>query len=338
MRTAHRTCPICDAVCGLRLTLDGAGRVTSVKGDPDDPFSKGFVCPKGASLGRIDEDPDRLRVPMIRKGGEWREATWEEAFQAVDQVTRHPQRLLRQHHRPDTEAGGRRPHARRPDGHRGARSGPHRLPADPGGQPGGVQRLALRRPGLPRPPEGAARAGRQAGGRRPAPHQDRGLRRRAPVRTARHRRLPAARHRAHPPRRGSHEDRYRGERPGGAPAAGGGVHPAGRGAGVRGAGRGDRTAGPRAGRRPHGRRLLPHRHLHRRVRHRRAVAGRRAQYPDRQLRPPRRGHVHQDRRRRAFPHRAAVHGGKLAQPRPRAAGGARRAAGGHPRRRDRDAG
>ncbi|MER5319280.1 molybdopterin-dependent oxidoreductase [Streptosporangium roseum] len=85
MRTAHRTCPICDAVCGLRLTLDGAGRVASVKGDPDDPFSKGFICPKGASLGRIDEDPDRLRVPMIRKGGEWREATWEEAFQAVDQ-------------------------------------------------------------------------------------------------------------------------------------------------------------------------------------------------------------------------------------------------------------
>ncbi|MEV4242797.1 molybdopterin-dependent oxidoreductase [Streptosporangium canum] len=85
MRTAHRTCPLCEAVCGLRLTLDDTGRVTSVKGDPDDPFSKGFVCPKGASLGRIDEDPDRLRVPMIRKGGEWREATWEEAFQAVDQ-------------------------------------------------------------------------------------------------------------------------------------------------------------------------------------------------------------------------------------------------------------
>ncbi|OUC96824.1 molybdopterin-dependent oxidoreductase [Streptosporangium minutum] len=85
MRTAHRTCPLCEAVCGLRLTLDDTGHITSVKGDPDDPFSKGFVCPKGASLGRLDEDPDRLRVPMIRKGGEWREATWEEAFQAVDQ-------------------------------------------------------------------------------------------------------------------------------------------------------------------------------------------------------------------------------------------------------------
>ncbi|MEZ0075114.1 molybdopterin oxidoreductase family protein [Planotetraspora sp. GP83] len=85
MRTAHRTCPICDAVCGLRLELDDTGHVTSVKGDPDDPFSKGYVCPKGASLGRLDEDPDRLRVPMIRKNGEWFEATWDEAFQAVEQ-------------------------------------------------------------------------------------------------------------------------------------------------------------------------------------------------------------------------------------------------------------
>lgn len=85
MRTAHRTCPICDAVCGLRLTLDGTGHVTSVKGDPDDPFSKGYVCPKGASLGNIDEDPDRLTVPMVRTGDGWREATWEEAFRLVDE-------------------------------------------------------------------------------------------------------------------------------------------------------------------------------------------------------------------------------------------------------------
>ncbi|GAA3443565.1 molybdopterin-dependent oxidoreductase [Planomonospora venezuelensis] len=84
MRTAHRTCPLCEAVCGLRLTLDDTGHVTSVKGDPDDPFSKGFICPKGASLGALDEDPDRLRVPMIRTGGEWREAGWDEAFEAVE--------------------------------------------------------------------------------------------------------------------------------------------------------------------------------------------------------------------------------------------------------------
>jgi anaerobic selenocysteine-containing dehydrogenase len=84
MRTAYRTCPICDAVCGLRLTLSDAGRVTSVQGDADDPFSRGYICPKGASLGRLDEDPDRLSAPMIREGDRWREATWDEAFAAVD--------------------------------------------------------------------------------------------------------------------------------------------------------------------------------------------------------------------------------------------------------------
>ncbi|HEV2778612.1 MAG TPA: molybdopterin oxidoreductase family protein [Actinophytocola sp.] len=84
MSTVHRSCPICDAVCGLKLTLDGAGRVTSVKGDQDDPFSKGYICPKGASLGRIDEDPDRLSRPMIRTADGWREASWDEAFEAVD--------------------------------------------------------------------------------------------------------------------------------------------------------------------------------------------------------------------------------------------------------------
>jgi anaerobic selenocysteine-containing dehydrogenase len=84
MTTAHRTCPICDAVCGLKIDLDPAGRVTKVRGDSDDPFTKGYICPKGASLGGLDEDPDRLRHPMIREGDEWREASWDEAFAAVE--------------------------------------------------------------------------------------------------------------------------------------------------------------------------------------------------------------------------------------------------------------
>ncbi|WP_433513394.1 molybdopterin-dependent oxidoreductase [Nonomuraea sp. CA-143628] len=89
--TVHRTCPLCEAVCGLTLTLDEGGHVTSVRGDKEDPFSKGFICPKGASLGRLDEDPDRLRKPLIREGELWREVGWDEAFAAVkqglDQVT-----------------------------------------------------------------------------------------------------------------------------------------------------------------------------------------------------------------------------------------------------------
>jgi anaerobic selenocysteine-containing dehydrogenase len=68
----------------LRLTLDDSGHVTSIRGDKDDPLSRGFICPKGASLGTLDEDPDRLRVPMVREGDQWREASWDEAFQLVD--------------------------------------------------------------------------------------------------------------------------------------------------------------------------------------------------------------------------------------------------------------
>ncbi|MFF8969214.1 molybdopterin oxidoreductase family protein [Streptomyces sp. NPDC014995] len=81
-RTALRICPLCEATCGLTLTLDGA-RVTGARGDRDDVFSKGFICPKGASFGAVDGDPDRLRTPLVRRDGELREATWEEAFDAV---------------------------------------------------------------------------------------------------------------------------------------------------------------------------------------------------------------------------------------------------------------
>ncbi|MEU1938812.1 molybdopterin oxidoreductase family protein [Streptomyces coeruleorubidus] len=81
-RTALRICPLCEATCGLTLTIEGT-RVTRARGDRDDVFSKGFICPKGASFGAVDADPDRLRTPLVRRDGELREATWEEAFDAV---------------------------------------------------------------------------------------------------------------------------------------------------------------------------------------------------------------------------------------------------------------
>nr|WP_203697968.1 molybdopterin-dependent oxidoreductase [Streptomyces rubrogriseus] len=77
-----RICPLCEATCGLALTVDGS-TVTAARGDRDDVFSRGFICPKGASFGAVDSDPDRLRAPLVRRNGELREATWEEAFDAV---------------------------------------------------------------------------------------------------------------------------------------------------------------------------------------------------------------------------------------------------------------
>ncbi|MFF0009370.1 molybdopterin oxidoreductase family protein [Streptomyces tibetensis] len=81
-RTALRICPLCEATCGLTLTIEGT-RVTHARGDRDDVFSRGFICPKGASFGAVDSDPDRLRTPLVRRDGELCEATWEEAFDAV---------------------------------------------------------------------------------------------------------------------------------------------------------------------------------------------------------------------------------------------------------------
>ncbi|MFI1396537.1 molybdopterin oxidoreductase family protein [Streptomyces sp. NPDC020681] len=81
-RTALRICPLCEATCGLTLTIEGS-RVTSARGDRDDVFSQGFICPKGASFGELDADPDRLRTPLVRKDGELREATWQQAFDEI---------------------------------------------------------------------------------------------------------------------------------------------------------------------------------------------------------------------------------------------------------------
>ena len=80
--TALRICPLCEATCGLVLSIDD-GRISGARGDRDDVFSHGFICPKGASFAELDNDPDRLTQPMVRRDGELVETTWEDAFAAV---------------------------------------------------------------------------------------------------------------------------------------------------------------------------------------------------------------------------------------------------------------
>jgi anaerobic selenocysteine-containing dehydrogenase len=81
--TAYRTCPLCEATCGLEITLE-EGQVTGIRGDADDVFSHGFICPKGYGLKALHEDPDRVRTPLIRNGAGFREASWDEAFGEID--------------------------------------------------------------------------------------------------------------------------------------------------------------------------------------------------------------------------------------------------------------
>jgi anaerobic selenocysteine-containing dehydrogenase len=83
MATAVRTCPLCEATCGLEITTDGEA-VMQVRGDADDVFSYGFLCPKGVSLKQLHEDPDRLRTPMVKQAdGSFAAASWDEAFAVI---------------------------------------------------------------------------------------------------------------------------------------------------------------------------------------------------------------------------------------------------------------
>jgi anaerobic selenocysteine-containing dehydrogenase len=72
-------------MCGLEIETEG-DRVVRIRGDRDDVWSKGFLCPKGAALGQLHHDPDRLRAPMVRDGDEWREVSWDEAFRRCGEL------------------------------------------------------------------------------------------------------------------------------------------------------------------------------------------------------------------------------------------------------------
>mgnify|MGYP003411828409 FL=1 len=83
----HRACHLCEAICGLTIETataeDGSVAIQSIKGDPQDSFSRGHICPKAVALQDIQNDPDRLRQPMRRIGSQWQPIGWDEAFALV---------------------------------------------------------------------------------------------------------------------------------------------------------------------------------------------------------------------------------------------------------------
>ena len=80
--TRLTACNLCEAICGLELTLTD-GKVTGIRGNPDDPLSRGYICPKGTALADVYDDPDRLRTPVRRRGDDWEEIGWDEALDLV---------------------------------------------------------------------------------------------------------------------------------------------------------------------------------------------------------------------------------------------------------------
>lgn len=81
-QTHYRTCNLCEAMCGLEIKLEN-NEIKSIKGDNKDPFSKGFICPKATALQDIYNDPDRLKKPIKKVNGEWKEISWNKAYDLV---------------------------------------------------------------------------------------------------------------------------------------------------------------------------------------------------------------------------------------------------------------
>ena len=82
-RVAFRTCPLCEAGCGLEISVKGS-EVVRIRGDMKDVFSKGYICPKGSTLKQLHEDPDRLRQPLVKRDGRHVEVSWDEAWETVN--------------------------------------------------------------------------------------------------------------------------------------------------------------------------------------------------------------------------------------------------------------
>ena len=82
-RIEYRTCPLCEATCGLELHIRDE-EVIRIRGDRDHVMSRGFVCPKGVSLDQLHSDPDRLRRPMIKRGDTHVEVEWDEAYAEIE--------------------------------------------------------------------------------------------------------------------------------------------------------------------------------------------------------------------------------------------------------------
>lgn len=82
MKTHYRTCHLCEAMCGLKIEVN-KDKVTSIKGDPEDPFSQGYICPKATAIQDIHEDPERLIIPQIKIDNQWHSMSWKKAIPTV---------------------------------------------------------------------------------------------------------------------------------------------------------------------------------------------------------------------------------------------------------------
>src|SRR5712692_7349968 len=82
-KISYATCPLCEATCGLEIETRDR-EIISIRGDAQDVFSHGYLCPKAYSLKELHTDPDCIREPMVRRDDQWISVSWDEAFTEIE--------------------------------------------------------------------------------------------------------------------------------------------------------------------------------------------------------------------------------------------------------------
>src|SRR3954463_3648354 len=77
-------------LCGMLVDLDEGGRVHGVRGDPDNPDSRGFLCIRGHAAREIIDNPQRLLHPLRRRprSGAWERISWDDALDTIAERAR----------------------------------------------------------------------------------------------------------------------------------------------------------------------------------------------------------------------------------------------------------
>lgn len=82
-RTHYRACNLCEAICGLEITMNANDEILEIRGDEKDPLSRGHICPKAIALKDVYFDKDRLKTPIKKTSTGWQPISWEDAFTEV---------------------------------------------------------------------------------------------------------------------------------------------------------------------------------------------------------------------------------------------------------------
>ncbi len=76
------SCVLCFNNCGLEVITEGS-KIVKVRGDRENPRSKGYLCRKGVNIAYFQNNPERLRFPLKHVGDRFERISWDRALDEI---------------------------------------------------------------------------------------------------------------------------------------------------------------------------------------------------------------------------------------------------------------